>query len=174
MEGKNDMDNGIKEVIKRKRRPLWQIVSITVGIVVLINMLITLSNYFGTKYAGIVSIIILISSIFICTQIVMRALAVYYYKLIDGTLVFERKVGNKEKVILSVDIDRIQLLEPYNKPELNRHRVKRTYRLVLDNEYDKFYVGEFIENDERYRFIFKPSERLLRIIDRSLSNKVSE
>ncbi|EOD00951.1 hypothetical protein [Caldisalinibacter kiritimatiensis] len=164
------MNNIIKEVITRKEKPLWQIMLIILGSVVFVNTLITLSNHLGRKYAGIVSLIILFSSILITGFVLMRVFSVYSYKLVDNKLIFERVLGNKEKVLLSINIEEIETLKPYNEID-SSSKIDCIYKFVLDKEYDKFFVGEFQRDGKTYRFVFKPSERLLRIIDKKISEK---
>ncbi|WP_427337697.1 hypothetical protein [Caloranaerobacter sp. DY30410] len=161
------MRNVIKEVITKKPKPFWEVILMILISVIGVNFLITLCNKLGEKYAGIASIIILILSIGVCIFIIKRLLECYTYILVDDELLFERSVGKKNSLILKVPIDDIKIIKPYRELK-NDESIAYTYKFICDKEYDKFYFGEFEKEGKRYRFIFKPGERLLK----ALGNKV--
>lgn len=165
------MIKGIREVKTKKQKPFWMNTLFVIATVVLVNYLITLCNRLGEKYAGIASIGVLILSIIMFILVIMKLLNSYIYTLKDDNLIFEKSVGKRIDIILELNLDEIILIKPYAElKDKYTENVAHTYKLVCDNEYDKFFFGEFERNDMRYRFIFKPSERLLRIIN----NKVNE
>ncbi|KGG80893.1 hypothetical protein Y919_03885 [Caloranaerobacter azorensis H53214] len=161
------MRNVIKEVITKKPKPFWEVILMVLTFVVGVNFLITLCNKLGEKYAGLASIAILILSIIICMFIIKRLLECYTYILVDDELLFEKNVGKKNNLILKVPIDDIKIIRPYRELE-NDENIAYTYKFICDREYDKFYFAEFEKEGKRYRFIFKPSDRLLK----ALGNKV--
>lgn len=157
------MENSFKEIVQKKQRPFWQILFFILVGVVAINLLITASNFLGEKYAGIASVVILISSAFVCSQIIIRYLASYSYRFVQGTLIFERIIGKKSKMILEIAMEEIESIKSYNEIE-KAEKIIYTYNFTCDKEYESFYVGEFTKNGKKYRFIFKPSERFINLI----------
>ena len=160
------MKGVFKEIVQKKQRPFWQILLVILFVVILVNRLITACNSFG-KYAGVASIIVLITSAIVIWFIITKFLGVFSYRWVEGKLVFERIFGKKSKIILTVDIEEIEFIKPYNDVE-DSESVEVTYKFVYDKNYDSFYVGQFQREQKKYRFIFKPSNRLVDIITKSL------
>ncbi len=160
------MKGVFKEIVQKKQRPFWQILLVILVTVIIVNSLITACNFFG-EYAGIASIIILITSAVVIWQIITKLLGIYSYRWIEGKIVFERIIGKKTKVLLSVDIEEIDFIKQYSEVEPS-DSVELTYKFVYDKNYDCFYVGQFQREQKKYRFIFKPSNRLIDIITNSL------
>jgi len=124
------MPNVIKEVVEREQKPFWQVLLMILSGVVFINMLITLSNKLGVKYAGIASVVILTASAVVCGLIIVKVLAVYTYKFIDDKLIFEKSVGSRSHVMLAIDLDEIKSVKQYDEVEQNRN-VQYTYKFIL-------------------------------------------
>ncbi len=164
------MRNVIRETKARKERPFWLIVVIVFAAVLAVNFLITLCNMLGEKYAGIASIFILIVSLVLCCMIVMKLFSSYIYTLDGDRFVVEKKIGSRSNIILNVDLNEVESIKPY-KDIKSDIKVDYTYKLVCSKEYNKFYYGEFTRNDKRYRFVFKPSDRLINIIKSTVNQK---
>lgn len=155
-------------VVEKKERPFWQIVlSILLGII-FINYLITLCNYLGEKYAGIASVVVLIASIGICTLIIMKLMSHFVYSIEEDTLVFERIIGKKRNIALTLKLDEITSLKPYKEVKKKDKEIALTYKFVCSREYDEYYAGEFERESKKYRFIFKPTEKMIEVINKSL------
>ncbi|KPU27516.1 hypothetical protein TR13x_05475 [Caloranaerobacter sp. TR13] len=154
------MRNVVKEVTTKQLKPFWEVILIILISVIGVNSLITLCNRLGEKYAGIASIIILILSIGVCIFIIKKLLECYTYILIDDELLFEKSVGKKNNLILRIPMEDIETIKPYRELK-DDENIAYTYKFICDKEYDKFYFGEFEKEGKRYRFIFKPGERLL-------------
>lgn len=157
------MQSAFKEVVEKKQKPFWQILFFILAGVVLVNILITACNLLGEKYAGIASVVILITSIIICSRIIIKYLSSYRYRYVDDVLVFERIIGKKTKIVLQISIDEIDSIKPYEEVE-KAEDVRYTYKFICDKQYNNFYVGEFTKNYKKYRFIFKPSQRFINLI----------
>lgn len=155
-------------VVEKKERPFWQIVlSILLGII-FINYLITLCNYLGEKYAGIASVVVLIASIGICTLIIMKLMSHFVYSIEEDTLVFERIIGKKRNIALTLKLDEITSLKPYKEVKKKDKEIALTYKFVCSREHDEYYAGEFERESKKYRFIFKPTEKMIEVINKSL------
>ncbi|MGF7058445.1 hypothetical protein [Brassicibacter mesophilus] len=163
------MKNALRVVVQRKERPFWQIIVMILASVVLINYLITLCNLLGERYAGIASLGILLISLTLCTLIIIRLLSSFAYILDGDKIVFERLLGNRSNIILSVNLAEITKVSTYSEIN-NNDNIAYTYKFVCDREYDKMYICDFERDSKKYRFIFKPSDRLLELIEKSIEN----
>lgn len=150
----------LKESVARKQRPFWQVIVLVIIAVFIINYLISLTNFLGEKYAGIVSIAILLISVAACSFIVTKFIEYYTYKIADDTLIFEKSIGKKSKVSLMIDIEDIEKLIPYGEMKEDSN-IDYTYKFVCDKDYNNFYVGEFNREGKQIRFIFKPSDKFI-------------
>ena len=163
--------NHIREIKDKKQRPFWQVIVMILESVIVLNNFITLCNkleeYTGID-ANISSIVLLIFSGVICFLIILRLLSNYVYSFVGDSIIFERIVGKKTKFLLKVELSEILFIKSYDKVE--NDNVFYTYKFYYNNDKEHLYYGEFIRDEKRYRVVFKPSERMLRI----LSSKVNE
>lgn len=160
------MKSVLREVVARRQRPFWQIMIIIIASVIFVNSVITLCNMLGEKYAGIASVIVLLIAIAVCSVIIFRLLSSYTYTLDDDELIFNKVVGRRETFILKLKLHDIIYIKPYKEVEKNKE-IAYTYKFVCEKDYDNFYIGEFERENKLYRFIIKPSDRLLRIVDKN-------
>lgn len=173
MKGFFIMKGIIKEVVSKENRPFGLILLEILAGIIIINVLITLTNHLGKRYAGVVSIFILIFFLAFLAYIILKFISYYNYKIVDEELIFEKIVGSKSKIILSVNFDEIIGLSKYTNIEKEKD-IDKTYKFVCSKEYEDFYVGEFIREGKKYRFVFKPSERFINVIDSNLNKKLSQ
>lgn len=156
-----------REEITRKNKPLWEVVLIVLAGIVAINYLITLCNRLGEKYAGIASIAVLVSSVVICGILITKLVSSYVYALIQSSLVFERKIGNKSDILLKIKFSKIDFVKPYEQVKDKKGKVE--YNFTCRGNTNKIYYGEF-ENDGRMSgFIFQPSNAFLEAVIKKMS-----
>lgn len=159
----------ITERVVKRQRPFWQVILVIIGLVISINSLITLCNMLGEKYAGVASIIVLLSSMAACSLLIMKFISNYVYKLSHDRLIIERAVGKRNNVLLELDICEIKSIKPID--ELVKDKdIERIYKFVYDKKEENVVCGEFTRDEKKYRFVFKPSQRMLKI----LNNKIKE
>jgi len=167
------MKSVLKEVVSRKERPFWETLIIIIASVISINYLITLSNLLGRKLATIVSLGILLLSVLLCALVVIRLSTYYTYTLVDDDLVFQKTSGKKTIIIFRIKLGEIDFIKPYSEVEVDKN-VDFTYRLICNRERSKLYIGEFQREEKRYRFIFKPSDRLITIINSRMNKETAQ
>lgn len=165
------MQGMIKQTVSKKARPFWQVIIVVLLYVIGVNYLITLCNTLGGKYINIASLLILFFSLVVVALIIYRFLSKYMYLLIDDKIVFQKHIGNQNKKVLEIKLEEIQYLKPYKEIQSQKD-IAHTYKFVCDREYDKFYVGEFMRDCKRYRFVFKPSERMINVLCRKIKETV--
>lgn len=164
------MKGSFKEVVKRKQMPFWQMIFVILSTVIVVNLLITSCNYLGEEYAGVASIIVLLLTAIACGFLITKLIAYYSYRVVEDKLIFEQNIGTRSKIILTLDLEEIHSIKPYREVVVDK-TIKSTYKFVCDRDYDNFYIGEFSKEEKKYRFIFKPSSRLLRIITKEKYDK---
>lgn len=165
------MKGMIKQNVSKKAKPFWQIIIGAFLYVVVVNYLITLCNTLGRKYVNFASLAILFLSLLVVVIFIYRFLTGYEYLLIDNKLIFKKHARNRDKKLLEIEVNEIQFLKPYKEIK-SKKDISYTYRFVCDREYDKFYVGEFTREGKRYRFVFKPSERMINILYKNIEESV--
>ncbi|MTI72013.1 MAG: hypothetical protein FH751_17340 [Firmicutes bacterium] len=153
----------IREVETKNIRPLWQVSLMFLLSVVFINFLITLSNKLG-KYNDFASFIILTLSLIALIILIKKVLCNYVYTLDDEQLVFKKGIGKKSKLILDLNLNEIDFIRPIKEVKKDKG-VSHTYKLMCNKNNKKLYVGQFIRDGKKYRFVFKPSENLIKSID---------
>jgi len=149
----------VKEVKHRDYRPVWQTSIIVMIGIIFINFLITQSNKLQRIYAYIVSISILIASLVVFAYFSYRHLINYIYILDENVLIFKKGIREEEKAELIVKQDEIQWIKPFYEAEKCKG-VKQTYKFIFKKDKSKMYVGQFIRNNKKYRFLFEPGTKM--------------
>ncbi|NBI06301.1 hypothetical protein [Senegalia massiliensis] len=154
----------VKEVKHRDYRPVWQTSIIVMIGIIFINFLITQSNKLQRIYAYIVSISILIVSLVVFVYFSYRHLINYIYILDENVLIFKKGIREEEKAKLIVKQDEIQWIKPFCEAE-RCIRVKQTYKFIFKKDKSKMYVGQFIRNNKKYRFLFEPGTKMKKALN---------
>lgn len=155
-----------REVLKKKRRSTaFFIISGFLSVIVL-NNLITLTNKL-TSNRDLVSISLIIVFGIMIYLLMERYLSVFVYKIGKDTIIFAKKTGRKENDILLIKFDEIINMKDIKDMEPNLE-VKETYYFIYSDIEENCKVCEFKKENKLYRFVFCPSERILRILDRKL------
>lgn len=163
----------IREIKEKRQTPFWQIILMIFLSVLIINNLITLTNkieeYTGLD-ANISSILVLFLSLALCAFVILKILSNYAYSLSDDSLIFERIIGKKVDLLLKLNISEILFVMPYTKMKKDAG-IAHVYKFVYKNDQNHVYYGEFYRNEKKYRFIFHPSERMIRILQSKVNEK---
>lgn len=159
----------ITERVVKRQRPFWQVILVIIGLVISINSLITLCNMLGEKYAGIASVIVLLSSMAACALLIMKFISNYIYKLSHDRLIVERAIGKRNNVLLDLEISKIESIKPIDELVKDKN-IEHIYKFVFDKKEENVVFGEFTRDEKKYRFVFKPSQRMLKI----LNNKIKD
>lgn len=157
----------IKEVRTKDHITVRQFSLLVFTGIVFVNYLITKCNTLGPEYSGIASIIVLFTALTVFTFLAYRYLATYTYILDEDDLIFEKGIGDKKKTVLTVNIDEVEWIKPYNTVSKNE-KIKKTYKFIYNKD-DDLYVGQFKKYGKKYRFIFEPSPRMVKAL-RTIQN----
>jgi NAD-dependent dihydropyrimidine dehydrogenase PreA subunit len=98
-----------------------------------------------------------------------RLASVYVYKIGKDSIIFSKKTGRKEHDILHVKFDEIINMKDIIDMEPNPE-IRSTYYFIYNDMKVGCKVCEFKRENKLYRFVFCPSERILRILDRKLDH----
>lgn len=154
----------VKEVKRRENLPLWQISAIAIISIIFINLLITESNRLEKNYAYIVSISILIVSIAMFIYFLYRRLINYIYILDENVLIFKKCVTEKDNVKLTVKEEELEWIRPLEETKRCKG-IKQTYKFIFKKDKSKIYVGQFMRNGKKYRFLFEPGKKMKKALN---------
>ena len=157
-----------REVLKKKRKSTAFFIITGFLSIVILNNLITLTNKLESN-RNIVSIGLIIVFGIMIFLLMERYLSVYVYKIGKDAIIFSKKTVNREHDILFVKLDEIINMKDLKdmQPDLE---VKETYYFIYTDMSEECKVCEFKRENKLYRFVFSPSERILRIFDRKLEH----
>lgn len=157
-----------REVLKKKRKSTTFFIISGFLALIILNNLITQTNRLAINRNVVSFGLIAIFGILIFL-LMERYLSVYVYKIGKESIVFAKKTGRREQDILYVRLDEIINMKDLKDMEPNSE-VKETYYFVYGDVKDGCKVCEFLQESKLYRFVFLPSERILRILDRKLDH----
>lgn len=147
----------------KKTKPLWFIILCTFIYVIAMNILITETNVLIEELRHIVAIAILAIFAILYTIIMLSGFSHYVYNLIEDEFIIEKKIGKKSKKMLKINIEDIVEIKSLNEAKAEGEAIY-TYKFMSDREYNKAYVCSFEKEDKVLSFIFKPSDRLRKIL----------
>ncbi|MBN2285508.1 MAG: hypothetical protein JXQ26_01410 [Tissierellales bacterium] len=154
----------VKEVLRKKKKSLSFFILIGFSLVLILNILITLTNNLP-NYRNTVSVGLLVIFGIIFLLMFERMFSTYVYLLSNTSIAFSKRTGKKDQLILEVpfnDIIRIANISEM----LPNADVKNTYYFTYGEGDENCKYCEFTKEERLYRFVFCPSERIMRIIER--------
>ena len=163
------MEYILSENLKRNKNSITKIIIVTFVSVVILNLLITLTNNIGT-YKNTISIFLVLGYCFVMYFVLKKMIFLYVYNLGESFINFARLSGWKSTDVLTINFRDIKVLDKYENIKIN-YMVQKTYFFIYGINYNDCYYCEYETNNKIYRFVFKPSERLIRILERKIGNK---
>lgn len=163
------MEYILSENLKRNKNSITKIIIIAFVSVVILNLLITLTNNIGA-YKNTISIFLVLIYCFVMYFVLKKMIFLYAYNLGESFINFARLSGRKSTNVLTVNFKDIKVLDKYENIKTN-YMVQKTYFFIYGLSYTDCYYCEYETNNKIYRFVFKPSERLIRILERKIGNK---
>ncbi len=163
------MEYILSENLKRHKNSITKIIAVAFLSIVVLNILITLTNNL-TMYRNTISILLLLITVILMYFIFRKMIFVFVYNLGEDYINFEKHNGKHSSSLLTVNFKDIKIIDKYENIYTNCN-VQKTYYFIYGFKYDDCYYCEFETNNKIYRFVFKPSERLIRILERKIGNK---
>ena len=163
------MEYILSESLKRNKNSTAKVIAVVFLYIIGLNQMITLTNNLA-MYRNTVCILLLLITLILMYFIFKRIIFVYDYNLSEDSIEFTKLNGRHRKAILAVNFNNIKLIDKYENiyPSI---KVQKTYYFIYGFNYNNCYFTEYETNNKIYRFVFKPSERLLRILERKIGNK---
>lgn len=97
----------------------------------------------------------------------------YTYTVVGREIIFNKIYGKRERGVMDVSFDQIEVVLPANSSELQRYKnIKRINKFILKNNRRQKYHIIYHVGDTLEEIIFQPSDDLLRILKKVLENKV--
>lgn len=159
------MDYLIKEELRKDRNSMFKNSIMILIMVILMNISITKTNFLP-QYRNLMSCLIVVLFVSILIIYLINKGSTIIYNLDEFEISFKKRNFKKEVLVLKVSLKDIKCL---NKIENNNPNTKleKTYYFVysLYNKKENIYYCEYLRDDKLYRFIFRPSERILRILE---------
>lgn len=164
------MDYLITEELRKTRNSFIKNFSIILVLVIFMNIAISSTNYLPA-YRNVISFVIVIVFVSILLIYIIDKASIIIYNLDEHEIIFKKRRLNNEVTILSVPIKDIKSLK---KTKFNNSNTKLadTYYFVytMYNKNDDIYYCDFMKEGKLYRFIFRPSERILRILEKKVND----
>lgn len=153
-----------------KEKPSMKAAALYVAVIILgINGLVMISNMLPPLWGGVLSIVVVILTVFLTSYLINRKLAEYIYSIIDNELLIFKKIGSREKLMLKVKLWDITEIIPLKEDRENQgKKVRRTYMFSCKLKGDSLYVGKFQEGKHKYRFIIEPTPGFLKLLRREI------
>jgi len=161
----------IRQSVSAPKKSFSKIMSLIFFVAIILNIFIELTNYLSAKLAMIISIVIVFNAILICMYIIKRRVAAYTYTIIDDELIIKRELGDCECTLLNIKVKDIEFIKPI---ENLKHETKctKTQRFSCRLRGIKQYYGQYRINNNVYRFIFEPDQRVYGEIFRKLNENI--
>jgi len=156
----------IKQTITQKKLSFWKVAGMIVGTILILDLSIKLLTKNSPMIGTIGGLIAFIVAVALCMFIIYKHISYYNYKIIGDELMMERVFGRASHLFLNLKLQEIDVFIPYKEMDLKsspKTKVKR-YKFVAGKNVDDWYVGEFVRDGERYRFIFEPNKEMLNAI----------
>ncbi|SHI59468.1 hypothetical protein SAMN02745751_00681 [Dethiosulfatibacter aminovorans DSM 17477] len=160
-------DYSVKEVLQKKGKSTMFFTIAGFASILILNILITLTNKLG-GYRNFVSIGLVVVFGIIIFLIVERIISVYVYMIADKHIAFVKRIGKKDNIILDVKFKEIDRVLPISEMKPNAE-VNNTYYFIYSEADENCKFGEYRRDGKLYRFVFAPSERVMRILDRKVT-----
>ena len=163
------MEYLVSERLKRHSKSITWIVLSMILTVVILNYSITLTNYLDSS-RNAVSFALVVAFGLIIFVVFKEMICFYEYKLSSKEVIFFRASRKHERQLLSVKYSSIELIDKYENITVNTN-IKKTHYYLYDLDRAGSHYFQYEENGNKYRVVFKPSERLLRILERKVDTK---
>ncbi|QSX04932.1 hypothetical protein JYG23_09530 [Sedimentibacter sp. zth1] len=158
------MEYIISEILKRKKSAMTEMIVVGILSVIILNIFITLTNNIEI-YRNTICVFLLIIYCLVMYFVFKRMLFVYSYNLGEDCINFQKHIFKQNKNMLTVSLKNIKFIDKYDNIITNSN-VQKTYYFIYGFVDEDCYYCEYETNNKIYRFVFKPSERLIRILER--------
>ncbi|WDV45971.1 hypothetical protein PV797_21220 [Clostridiaceae bacterium M8S5] len=156
-----------KEEVTKKNKSLWEIIIIVLVAIVCVNYLITLCN--KLEYASLAAVIVLTASIVTCSLLITKLLSSYVYVLLQGSLIFEKKIGSKSKTLLKIKLQDIDFIKPYKEIKDTKNIVLNKF--IIRGVKNTIYYVQFTENNKKCGVIFQPTDSFISAIEKKMRSE---
>ncbi len=156
----------LTETIEKENKSVLKTFLVIIISVILIDFFIFICNNYFNKWPYLTNLIVILLTMFICSLIILKLFSKYSYTLTEQEFIFYRVIGKKNFELLRFNLEDLVHIEPYNKEEGLK---KPMYKFIFPKEYEKIYMGKFIRSGAYCYFLFKPSKKMVSLINAKLS-----
>lgn len=159
------MEN-IEHLVEREKKPVFKIILVFIGLIVLIDFTLIIMNQFTEKIPYITTFATIVLVLVSCTFILMKYFSKYLYDFDEENLVFYRLIGKRDFHMLTINRKDLIYIKPIDQVDKDE---KYPYKFIFPENEEQIYMGEFKgENRERVKFLFTPNDEILK----EIGNKV--
>lgn len=156
------------DIVKRENKSTFKTLLIIIASVIFIDFIIFICNNYVDRWPYLTNILVILLIVIICSLIILRLFSKYSYTLVGQELIFHRVIGKKIFEMLRFNLEDLVYIKPYKK---GKKLKKPLYKFVFPKEYENAYMGKFTKDDTYCYFIFKPSNKMIKLINKKLSKK---
>ena len=159
-----------REVVKREGNTFL----LVVALIVIIFLCMSILDYFMiSNYRLIVDLVAVAVLTTIALMIIKYKIVEYQYVLIDEDIIFHRILGKKDTVVLSIKKENILVIAPITSEQLQKWtKVDKCYKLTTSFSNKNKYCGIFCKDGQYFKAIFEPSEKLLKMLEKSMPDSM--
>lgn len=158
----------LTDIVEKENKSTVKTFLVIIASVIFIDFIIFICNNYVNKWPYLTNIIVLLLIVIICSLIILRLFSKYSYTLVGNELIFHRVIGKRMFEMLRFDLKDLVYIKPYKDKEKLK---KPVYKFIFPKEYENAYMGKFIKDNTYCYFIFKPSKKMIELINKKLNRK---
>ena len=145
----------MEEIVEREKKSFFKILLVLLGLVFLVDLVISLLNSFNTRLPYLTTLIAIGLVTIACGFVILRYMSRISYSLSQDYLVFSRLIGKRAYEIIRIPIAEIYFVGKESEDSKKRRPL---FDLSLDGEK---YVCKYRREGKEYSIIFSPSKKFL-------------
>ncbi|MDD3840438.1 MAG: hypothetical protein PHP06_07655 [Clostridia bacterium] len=162
-----------RETLKQSKTSFFNsvlfIFLLIVGLMVFMGILNFLNRYIGIPF---LSYIYLAFVVYLGWYIINKIIVEFRYTLIENDLIFEKQIGNNPKRVLTINLKDVKMIAPVKSHKHIKDNAKKIFKLTPSPRSQKAYFGIFKHDGVESKFIFEPTDQMVKLLKRQIPNKV--
>jgi hypothetical protein len=160
-----------KEVVKPR---YFSSMEFLIGIVCSLVLLGILNfiGYIMKAQTSIVDVVTIITFGGIIYYVIRKNHIYYKYMLIGEEFIVQQIIGSRESVILNIHMTQIDKISSTDCPcfkKEQKDQYKAKMKFLSCSKAQKSYYGIYLEDGQKYFFMFQPSEKLLQLLNKKIN-----
>lgn len=153
----------MEQIVKREKKSFIRVFLVFIGLVLLVDLTITVLNRFTHKLPYVTTIVTIGLVTLACGFLLIRYFSKLSYLIIGDYLVFSRIIGKREFEILRVGLDELYFV---GKEGEDKEYKKPLFNFTLNST--NTYVGKYRRDGKEISFLFAPNKDFLRELNKHI------